>query len=72
MSHKSRGEKKFVIKWKKMGPYYLCDVILYCLFPPLILVRTLQWFPIYLWCRLQGTEEVGHFLYLKETGHFLH
>ena len=54
------------------GQLIKCDVILYCLFPPLILVRTLQWFPIYLWCRLQGTEEVGHFLYLKETGHFLH
>ena len=55
-----------------MGPYCICDLILYSLLAPLILIRTLQWFPIYLWCGLQGTKEVGHFLYLKEMGHILH
>ena len=72
MSLKFHGEKNSVVKWKKMGPYCICDLILYSLLAPLILIRTLQWFPIYLWCGLQGTKEVGHFLYLKEMGHILH
>lgn len=72
MSHKFHGEKNSVVKWKKMGPYCICDLILYSLLAPLILIRTLQWFPVYLWCGLQGTKEVGHFLYLKEMGHILH
>lgn len=40
------GERKYVIKWKKMGPHYICDPIFYSLLPPLILIRTLQWLPI--------------------------